>query len=118
MRISDWSSDVCSSDLLQIFADVVAELIDDGAGIQIVGRVRAELYLAVAARGLLVEDVLPAVPRRPEHVHDQAAEVGDLRQVEARHLRQRPESDRCRSRLVDALAIDRLCARRRAVLSA
>src|SRR3546814_14359713 len=78
---------------LQIFADVVAELIDDGAGIQIVGRVRAELYLAVAARGLLVEDVLPAVPRRPEHVHDQAAEVGDLRQVEARNLRQRPESE-------------------------
>src|SRR3546814_18490317 len=101
MRISDWSSDVCSSDLLQIFADVVAELIDDGAGIQIVGRVRAELYLAVAARGLLVEDVLPAVPRRPEHVHDQAAEVGDLRQVEARNLSQRPEYDRCRNRLVE-----------------
>src|SRR3546814_19277116 len=31
-----------------------------------------------------------------------------LRQVEARNLRQRPESDRCRNRLVAALAIDRL----------
>src|SRR3546814_18556370 len=82
---------------LQIFADVVAELVDDGAGIQIVGRVRAELYLAVAARGLLVEDVLPAVPRRPEHVHDQAAEVGHLRTVETRKWRQRPESEERRS---------------------
>src|SRR3546814_20382485 len=36
-----------------------------------------------------------------------------LRQVEARNLRQRPESDRCRNRLVDALAIDRLDDRHR-----
>src|SRR3546814_4926639 len=40
MRISDWSSDVCASDLLQLLADVLVEALDAG---QVVDRNEGDL---------------------------------------------------------------------------
>src|SRR3546814_4886995 len=56
MRISDWSSDVCSSDLHRLIGDDAA----DGVGIGITGAVAVpdeELLLLVFGRGIGLGDV-------------------------------------------------------------
>src|SRR3546814_6885763 len=58
MRISDWSSDVCSSDLLVIARIAVQRVVAVGVGIVAMENVIARPARHVVAAGLAVEDVV------------------------------------------------------------
>src|SRR3546814_3378825 len=57
MRISDWSSDVCSSDLVFIHAEEEQPVLDDGAGRPDVGLVERAVVAAPAIA--LVDGAVP-----------------------------------------------------------
>src|SRR3546814_5211702 len=74
MRISDWSSDVCSSDLLVLYSDLLAEIqgvMPEHAHVQLGNGTRATLRLADyahyarGARAKLEAFVASPVPTRP-----------------------------------------------------
>src|SRR3546814_8305495 len=74
MRISDWSSDVCSSDLAVLGAAAVA------IGAEI-GAVAQELVDQIAVRGVELDTVEPGgkrVSRRPRVIVEQAGDFGDV----------------------------------------
>src|SRR3546814_17732448 len=66
MRISDWSSDVCSSDLLRIAAETGVPHIPSAPGDHVTGIYRRRLTLA-SGRFAMMEDGLgfQLVPWRP-----------------------------------------------------
>src|SRR3546814_20332164 len=64
MRISDWSSDVCSSDLARLFERVNVESLFDGA------KIITSEYQAAPALHLAMEPMAATA-----HVHDGQAEI-------------------------------------------
>src|SRR3546814_10921333 len=55
MRISDWSSDVCSSDLPEVLGEQPVEQARDCGAVFGVGRLQRQVALAVGAHGAVVE---------------------------------------------------------------
>src|SRR3546814_13621432 len=85
MRISDWSSDVCSSDLADAVAEMRAHRVGDlfGGDEQVGGRIGVEQGEGEPDRG--VADILPADIESPgdriERGHHRRVERSDERRV-------------------------------------
>src|SRR3546814_13290310 len=82
MRISDWSSDVCSSDLLTVLALAQADSQPGVGARRLVDRhLDRAVFDAVDADALLEIAELRLV-QRPEHPHPVAPDPGGRRQLE------------------------------------
>src|SRR3546814_17966258 len=103
MRISDWSSDVCSSDLLHLAVDVVVGLTEELAPLRVACDHVAHVELGQHGRGHLTGEralLLPVAVLRTQRDQDRpllAPEVGLHRSSEARRVGKEWVST-CRSR--------------------
>src|SRR3546814_18853581 len=99
MRISDWSSDVCSSDLLLVQRASAGR----GAGQLVAQRMRAEQLVGVAAEaGGDAVDRLLAAPLLGEEFRG----AGNVAQCVGRQLHRRPVGDPAELALGGGLAVE------------